>query len=56
MMGLYDLNLSYYLVSADSSNYNLRHANYQFKIRYAGTVVLKFSYFFRVAKFWNSLL
>ena len=56
MMGLYDLNLSYYLVSADSSNYNLRHANYQFKIRYAGTVVLKFSYFFRVAKSWNSLL
>ena len=56
MMGLYDLDLSYYLVSADNSNYNLRHANYQFKIRYARTVVLKFSYFFRVAKSWNSLL
>ena len=32
MMGLYDLDLSYYLVIADSSKYNLRHANYQFKI------------------------
>ena len=39
MMGLYDLGLSYYLVSADNSNYNLRHANYQFKIRYARTIV-----------------
>lgn len=56
MMGLYDLDLSYDLVSTDNSNYNLRHANYQFKIRYARTVVLKFSYFFRVAKSWNSLL
>ena len=54
---IYDLDLSYYLVSADNSNYNLRHANYQFKIRYARTVVLKFSlYFFRVAESWNSLL
>ena len=44
--------LSYYLVTADNSNYNLRHANYQFKTR---TDVLKFSYFFRVAKSWNSL-
>ena len=50
MMGLYDLDLSYYLVTADSSKYNLRHANYQFKIR-----CLKFSYFFKVAKSWNSL-
>ena len=48
--------LSYDLVSTDNSNYNIRHANYQFKIRYARTVVLKFSYFFRVAKSWNSLL
>ena len=48
MMGLYVLDLSYYLVSADSSacKYNLRHTNYQFKIRYARTNVLKFSYFF----------
>ena len=44
MMGLHDLDLSHYLVTADSSKYNLRHANYQFKI-----------YFFRVAKWWNSL-
>ena len=49
MMGLYDLDLSYYLVSADSSTckYNLRHTNYQFKNRYARTNVLQFSYFFR---------
>ena len=36
MMGLYDLDLSYYLVhvSADNSTYNLRHASYQqFKTR-----------------------
>ena len=44
--------LSSYLVTGDNSNYNLRHANYQFKTR---TDVLKFSYFFRVAKSWNSL-
>ena len=39
MMGLYDLVLSYYRVSADSSTckYNLRDSNYQFKIRYART-------------------
>ena len=35
--------------------YNLRHVNYQFKIRYARTNVLKFSYFFRIVKSWNSL-
>ena len=51
-MGLYNLDLSYYLVTADNSSYDLRHANYQFKTR---TDVLKFSYFFRVAKSWNSL-
>ena len=57
MMGLYDLDLSYYLVSANSSicKYNLRHTNYQFKNRYARTNVLKFSYFFRIVKSWNSL-
>ena len=52
MMGLYDVDLSYYLVTADNSIYNLRHASYQFKTR---TNVLNFSYFFRVAKSWNSL-
>ena len=57
MMGLYDLDLSYYLVSADSSTckYNLRQTNYQFQIRYARTNVLKFSYFCRIVKSWNSL-
>ena len=57
LMGLYDLDLSYYLVSTDSSTwkYNLRHTIYQFKIRYARTNVLKFSYFFRIVKSWNSL-
>ena len=54
-MGLYDLDLSYYLVTADNSKYNLRHAYHQFKIRYARTNVLKCSYFFRVEKSWNSL-
>ena len=41
IMGLYDLDLSYSLVSADSSTckYNLRHTNYQFKIRYARTKI-----------------
>ena len=53
VMGLYDLDLSNYLVTADSSNKdNLRYANYLFKIRYARTNVLNF---FRVAKSWNSL-
>ena len=57
MMGLYDLDLSCYLVSADSSTCkcNLRHTNYQFKIRHARTNVLKFSYFFRTVKSWNTL-
>ena len=56
LMGLYDLDLSYYLVSTDSSTckYNLRHTIYQFKIRYARTV-LQFSYLFRIVKPWNSL-
>ena len=57
LMGLYDLDLSYYLVSTDSSTckYNLRHTIYQFKIRYERTNVLKLSYFFRIVKSWNSL-
>ena len=57
MMSLYDLDLSYFLVSADSftCKYNLRHTNYQFKIRYARTNVLQFSYSFRIVKSWNSL-
>ena len=57
MMGLYDLDLSYYLVSTDSSTckYNLSHTNCQFKIRYARTNLLKFFYFFRIVKSWNSL-
>ena len=57
LLSLYDLDLSYYLVSTDSSTckYNLRHTIYQFKIRYARTNVLKFSYFSRIVKSWNSL-
>ena len=57
LMDLYDLDLSYSLVSTDSSTckYNLRHTIYQFKIRYARTNVLKFSYFFRIVKSWNSV-
>lgn len=49
LLGLYDLDLSYYLLTADSSKYNFIHANYQLKIRYARTNILKFSYFFREA-------
>ena len=41
------MDVSTYLVTADCSGYNRRHANYQFKIRYARTNALKFSYFFR---------
>ena len=57
MMSLCDLDLSYFLVSADSSTckYNLRQTNYQFKIRYARTNDIKFSYFFRRVKSWNSV-
>ena len=50
------MHLSYYLVTVNSSKYNFRQANYQFKIKYARTNVLKFAYFFRVVKSWNSLL
>jgi len=50
MMALYELDLSYYLMTADNSKHNLRHAYHQFKIRYARTNVLNFSYFFRVEK------
>ena len=44
MIGLYDLDLSYYLVllTVPQVKYNLRHTNYQFKIRYARTNVLNF--------------
>ena len=39
MMGpLYDLDLSYYLVTADCSKYNLRHVNYQFKLVEYGAI------------------
>lgn len=47
IIGLYDVDVSTYLVTADCSGYNRRHANYLFKIRYARTNALKFSYFFR---------
>ena len=47
IIGLYDVDVSTYLVTADCSGYNRGHANYQFKIRYARNNALKFSYFFR---------
>lgn len=56
IIGLYDVDVSTYLVTADCSGYNRRHTNYQFKIRYARTNALKFSYFFWGSKSWNSLL
>ena len=49
IIGLYDVDVSTHLVTADCSRYNRRHANYQFKIRYARTNALKFSYFFSEA-------
>ena len=33
-----------FVLTADSSNYNLKHANYQLKIRYARTNVLNFPF------------
>ena len=55
LLSPYDLDQCYYIVTADNSKCDLRQAIYLFKIRYARTDVLKCSYFFRVAKSWNSL-
>ena len=33
-----------FVLTADSSNYNLKHANYQLKITYARTNVLNFPF------------
>ena len=43
------------LLTVPQVKYNLRQTNYQFKIRFARTNVLKFSSFFRIVKSWNSL-
>ena len=42
---IYDLDLAHYIVIADSSKYNLRHANYyQFQTRYTRMNILKLSF------------
>ena len=51
----YIISLSDYLEPADNTSYNLRNTECSFKIKYARTNVLKFSYFHRVAKEWNNL-
>ena len=48
------LNL-YYLEEAGTSSYTLRHTSLVFKIKYARTNLLKFSYFHREVKEWNNL-
>ncbi len=55
LLGHYDLDLTKYMEPADNSTYNLRHSECSFKIKYARTNALKFSYFFRVVKSWNAL-
>ena len=54
-LGLCDINLSDYLESAVNASYNLRNAECSYKIKYARTNSLKFSYFHRVVKEWNDL-
>ena len=41
----FNLDLTKYLKTVESSTYNLRHIDYSFKTSYARTDVLKFSYF-----------
>ena len=53
--GLYDLDLSHYLLTADSSTYNLRQAHHQFTITRLRITRLEIFYFFRVEKSRNSL-
>ena len=53
--GLCDIDLSDYLEPAGNTSYNLRNTEYSYKIKYARTNLLKFSYFHRVANEWNAL-
>ena len=48
-------NLSSFIISRDTSAYDLRNADLSFKIQYTRTNVLKYSYFHRTVKAWNSL-
>ena len=54
-INLYDINLSDYLEPAGNASYNFRNAKCSYKIKYARTNTLKFSYFHRVVKEWNDL-
>ena len=54
-LGLCDVNLRDYLESAVNASNNLRNVECSYKMKYARTNTLKFSYFHRVAKEWNDL-
>ena len=54
-LGLCDINLSDFLKSAINASYDLRKVECSYKIKYAKTKTLKFSYFHRVVKEWNDL-
>ena len=53
--GLLGIDLSGFLDFRDAAPYNLRNADLSFKTRYAGTNTLKFSFFPRTVRAWNSL-
>ena len=53
--GLCDIDLSDYLEPAGNTSYNLRKTECSYKIKYARTNLLKFSYFHRVVNEWNAL-
>ena len=54
-LGLCDINLSDYLEPSGNTSYNLRNTECSYKIKYARTNILKFSYFHRVIREWNDL-
>ena len=54
--GLCDIDSCDYLAPAGNTSYNLRNSTEcSYKIKYARTNLLKFSYFHRVANEWNAL-
>ena len=53
--GLCEIDLSNYLEPAGNASYKLRNTELCYKMKYARTNVLKFSYFHRMVKLWNDL-
>ena len=53
--GLCDFDLSDYLEAAGNTSYNLRNTKCSYKIKYASTNLIKFSYFHRIVNEWNAL-